>query len=317
MDNLTHTLTGLVLSRAGLNRYYARPALVLMLAANAPDIDVVSMLGGTIRYLQYHRGYAHSIAMLPIIAALPMLAACAARRSMQGWKAAYLLSMIGVASHFLLDWTNTYGVRMLLPFSAQWLHLDITNIVDLWIWGVLVVASVGPMLGRLVSSEIGAKPGTGRGLAIFALCFLVTYEFGRYLVHDRALAVLNSRIYQGAAPIRTAAFPASAANPMLWIGWVQGGTFTTRYSLNLMSEFDPGAGTTFYPPEQTAAIDAAKQTFAFQKFLDFSQYPLWRVTPVADPEGGNLVQVRDWRFAFAAEAIVDRDNHVVRTWAHF
>lgn len=317
MDNLTHTLTGLALSRAGLNRYYARPALVLLLAANAPDIDVVSLIGGTIRYLEYHRGYAHSIAMLPVVAALPMLAACAASRSMKGWKAAYMLSMIGVASHLLLDWTNTYGVRMLLPFSAQWLDLDITNIVDLWIWGVLLLASVGPILGRLVSSEIGAKPGTGRGLAIFALCFLVSYEYGRFLVHDRALAVLNSRIYQGAAPVRTAAFPASAGNPMLWIGWVQGSNFTTRYSLNLMSEFDPGAGTTFYPPEQTAAIDAAKQTFVFQKFLDFSQFPLWRVTPVADPEGGNLVQVRDWRFAFAAEAIVDRDNHVVRTWAHF
>ena len=41
MDNLTHTLTGLALSRAGLNRYYARAGLVLMLAANAPDIDVI------------------------------------------------------------------------------------------------------------------------------------------------------------------------------------------------------------------------------------------------------------------------------------
>src|SRR5690242_323017 len=108
MDNLTHTLTGLVLSRAGLNRYYARPALVLMLAANAPDIDVSSLLGGTIRYLEFHRGYAHSIALLPLIAALPMLVACAVSRSMNGWKSAYLLSMMGIASHLLLDWTNTY-----------------------------------------------------------------------------------------------------------------------------------------------------------------------------------------------------------------
>ncbi len=50
MDNLTHTLTGLALSRAGLNRWYTRPALVLMLAANIPDIDIVTIAGGPLTY---------------------------------------------------------------------------------------------------------------------------------------------------------------------------------------------------------------------------------------------------------------------------
>ena len=317
MDNLTHTLTGLVLSRAGLNRYYARPALVLLLAANAPDIDVSSLIGGPIAYLQYHRHYTHSLAMAPVIAALPMLAACAARRSTKEWKAAYVLSLIGVASHLLLDWTNTYGVKLLLPFSERWCGIDITNIVDLWIWGVLLLAAVGPMLGRLVSSEIGAKPGTGRGLAIFALCFLLAYDYGRFLLHRRALEVLNSRLYQGAAPVQVAAFPAGAGNPMMWTGWVRGANFSTRYSLNLLSEFDPEAGTTFQQPEPMPAIDAARQTVVFQKFSEFAQYPLWRVTPVAEPEDGKLVELRDWRFPFAAAAIVDRDNRVQRASVHF
>ena len=317
MDNLTHTLTGLMLSRAGLNRYYGRPALVLLLAANAPDIDVSSLIGGPIDYLQYHRYYTHSIAMAPVIAALPMLVACAASRSMKRWKAAYVLSLIGVASHLLLDWTNTYGVRLFLPFSARWLSLEITNIVDLWIWGVLLLAALGPLLGRLVSSEIGAKPGGGRGLAIFALCFLMAYEYGRFLLHRRAVEVLNSRIYQGTAPVQVAVFPAGAGNPMMWTGWVRGANFSIRYSVNLLSEFDPGAGATFYQPEPAPAMDAARQTFAFQKFLDFAQYPLWRVTPVPEPEDGKLVELRDWRFGFAAEAIVDRDNRVQRAWLHF
>ena len=317
MDNLTHTLTGLVLSRAGLNRYYARPALVLLLAANAPDIDVSSLIGGPIDYLQYHRYYTHSIAMAPVIGALPMLVACVASRSMKGWKAAYLLSLIGVASHLLLDWTNTYGVKLLLPFSLRWLGLDITNIVDLWIWGVLLLAALGPLVGRLVSSEIGAQPGTGRGLALFALCFLLTYEYGRFLLHRRVLEVLNSRMYQGAAPIQVAAFPAGAGNPMMWTGWVRGASFSKRYAINLLSEFDPEAGTTFHQPDDTPAMDAARQTFVFQKFSEFAQYPLWRVTPVPEPEDGKLVELRDWRFAFAAEAIVDRDNRVQRAWVHF
>ena len=40
MDNLTHSLTGLMLSRAGLNRFYPRATLVLVIAANIPDIDI-------------------------------------------------------------------------------------------------------------------------------------------------------------------------------------------------------------------------------------------------------------------------------------
>ena len=317
MDNLTHTLTGLILSRAGLNRYYARPALVLLLAANVPDIDVVSLIGGPIEYLQYHRYYTHSIAMAPVIAALPMLIACAASRSMNGWRAAYVLSLIGVASHILLDWTNTYGVKLLLPFSARWLGLEITNIVDLWIWGVLLLAALGPLLGRLVSSEIGAKPGNGRGLAIFALCFLLAYDYSRFLLHRRALDILNSRQYQGAAPIQVAAFPAGPGNPLAWTGWVRGANFSRQYSINLLSEFDPDAGTTYQDPEPGPALHAARQTILFQKFLDFAQYPLWRVTPVPEPEDGKLVELRDWRFTFAAEAIVDRENRVLRAWVHF
>lgn len=317
MDNLTHTLTGLALSRAGLNRYYARPALVLMLAANVPDVDVVTVFGGPLTYLQYHRWITHSIAMGPVMAVLPVLFACAVNRSAKGWRAAYLLSLVGVASHLLLDWTNAYGIRLLLPFSARWLSLDINNIVDLWIWGVLLLAVAGPLLGRLVSSEIGAAPGTGRGLAIFALCFVLVYDYGRFLLHQRAIEALSSRIYQGASPMRVAAFPTGFANPLLWSGWVQGANFSIHYSLNPLREFDPTSGSTIYVPEPSAAVDAARRTMVFQRFLDFGQYPLWRVTPIPEPEDAKRVDVTDWRFPFTASAIVDGQNRVIQSWFHF
>ena len=42
MDNLTHTLTGLMMARAGLAKPGQRGgALMIMLAANAPDMDVL------------------------------------------------------------------------------------------------------------------------------------------------------------------------------------------------------------------------------------------------------------------------------------
>src|SRR5271156_2716227 len=110
MDNLTHTLTGVVLSRAGLNRWYSGSVPLLMLAANIPDIDILAVIGGPFNYFVNHRGITHSFVMAPVMAVLPVLLVCAFSRSVRGWKAAYVLSLIAVASHLLLDWTNAYGV---------------------------------------------------------------------------------------------------------------------------------------------------------------------------------------------------------------
>jgi membrane-bound metal-dependent hydrolase YbcI (DUF457 family) len=316
MDNLTHSLTGLMFSRAGLNHFHKRASMILILAANAPDVDVLSWFGGSLNYLEYHRGLTHSLIMLPAVAVLPTLLICAFSRSLAGWRAAYVLSLIGVASHLTIDWTNAYAIRLLLPFSTAWLHLDWNFVFDIWIWAALLLAVIGPWMGKLVSSEIGAKPGSGRGLAIFALLFFAGYDFGRYMLHERALAILNSRIYQGAAPIRVAAFP-GPFNPLRWTGWVEGANFATRFDLDITEEFDPQSGTTFYKPEPSPALDAARQTVTFRKFLDFSIYTLWSITPVDEPEGGSLVQARDERFGFGAAAIVDRSNRVVREWFHF
>ena len=317
MDNVTHTLTGLALSRAGLNRWYPRPGLVLMLAANIPDIDIVALARGPFNYFQYHRGITHALPMVPVMALLPVLFVCAVGRTMRGWKAAYILSIIGVASHLLLDWTNTYGVRFLLPFSGQWFHLDLNSLTDLWIWGVLLLAFLGPLLGRLVSNEIGAKPSTGRGLALFAFAFILAYDFGRYLIHQRALEILTSRVYQGGAPIRAAAFPISFGDPFRWSGWVERPELVMRFSMNLRVEFDPTDGMIIYKPERSPVLDATRQAFTVRKFLEFSQYPLWRVTPMPDPEGARRVDVRDWRFPFTASATVDASNRVLSSSFHY
>ena len=196
MDNLTHSLTGLMLSRAGLNRFYPRADLLLIVAANVPDSDIVTIVRGPLYYFEHHRGITHSVAAMPVMALLSVLLVCAIYRTMRGWLAAWGIAIIGVASHLLLDWTNSYGIRLLLPFSARWFHLDLNNLFDLIIWAVLLLGWLGPMMAKMVSSEMGAKPGAGRGMAIFALAFFLVYDFGRSLSHQRALDILDSREYQ-------------------------------------------------------------------------------------------------------------------------
>ena len=114
MENLTHTLLGLMIARTGLENVTPRGAGMLMLAANMPDMDAISWLGGSTIYLAYHRGPTHSLLFMPLVALLPMLLV-RAKFSVRVW----LVSMIGVLSHLLLDWTMSYGTPLLLPFSSR------------------------------------------------------------------------------------------------------------------------------------------------------------------------------------------------------
>src|ERR1035438_789659 len=120
MDPLTHTATGLFLSRVGLKRWTPLATPILLLAANAPDIDVVTSAGGSLSYLHYHRLLTHSLVAMPVMALLTVALVRVVSRKKIHWTGAFFAALIAVATHLLLDLTNTYGIRLLLPFSARW-----------------------------------------------------------------------------------------------------------------------------------------------------------------------------------------------------
>src|SRR5579872_5063407 len=172
MDNLTHTAIGFFLSRAGLNRWTPLATPILLLAANAPDIDIVTLAGGPLNYVHYHRHLTHSLVAMPVMALIVVLLVRLAWRKRVHWLGAFAAALVGVASHLLLDLTNMYGIRLFLPFSQVWQRLDLNSVVDLWIWAALLLGIAGPFISRLVGGEItsGAmrERYPGRGGAIFA-----------------------------------------------------------------------------------------------------------------------------------------------------
>jgi len=298
----------------------------MLLAANAPDVDIVSAFGGSLTFLHFHRHLTHALVALPVLSLLVVLVVRAVSRKPLNWLRAYLVALIGVTSHLLLDLTNVYGVRLLLPFSRVWFHWDITSVIDFWIWGVLLLALAGPLFARLVNAEIGAnvrnKAGTGRGFAIFALVFLATYNGGRYFMHARAVSTLDSRTYVGATPRRVAAFP-GPVNIFSWRGLSEMPDVVSMQDVDLLRGFDPSAGRLFYKPEPSPAIDAARRTPVFQRFLEFSEYPFWQVSPAEQSENLTRVEAMDLRFGdpqspgFVATAIVDAHQKVLRTGFDF
>jgi inner membrane protein len=146
MDNLTHTLVGLAAAKAGLGRLSFGAAAVCLVAANSPDADVVALAGGRWFYLEHHRGITHSIVgTLALALFVPLLfyaceraAARLRRRPPRARLKGLVLASLAVsATHPLLDWTNSYGLRPWLPWGGEWYYGDLVFIVDPWLWLVL------------------------------------------------------------------------------------------------------------------------------------------------------------------------------------
>jgi inner membrane protein len=326
MDNLTHTAIGLFLGRIGLGRWSARGTAVVIVAANIPDVDLVSWVGGPLNYLAYHRHLTHSLLLMPVMALAAVAVVRLLGRKPVQWRGAFFAALIGVASHLALDWTNVYGIRLLLPFSSQWLRADTTSVVDLWIWAVLALGMAGPLLARLVGSEIASGPNRerhhGRGFAWFVLLAVLLYDGARGVLHARAVASLGSRLYEGAVPEQVAALP-DPLNPLRWRGIVETSGSYVIQDVNLATNAENGRGATYHKPDPDPAIDAARLCPVFQEFLRFSQYPLWRVTPYPAVEDGKLVEAFDLRFGtpmapgFVVRAVLDSRLRVVESSFRF
>jgi len=150
MDNLTHSLAGAVLGQIGLKKKTGLGMATLIIAANVPDIDAFAVLLGGQHHLAIRRGITHgpiAMAILPFLLAGLMIwfdrwqtkrgKRPADRLPLhKGWLLA--LAYIGTLSHPALDWLNSYGVRVLEPFSSTWIAGDTIFIIDIWIWIALI-----------------------------------------------------------------------------------------------------------------------------------------------------------------------------------
>ncbi len=290
----------------------------MVLAANAPDFDVVSWFGGGTTYLHWHRNITHSLLALPVRALLAVAMVRFIGRREVRWLPAWGIGCVAVASHLILDLTNVYGVRLMLPFSGHWYHWDITPVIDFAIWAILLLAVAAPALGKLVGSEIGERRESsgGGGWAAIALLLLAGYDYGRSVLHDRAVDMMAPHKFNGLAPRRTGAFPTE--NPLAWIGTAELSSAYVQAPIDLRTSFHLPDAETFYKPPRSPAVEAAIMTESFQKLLEWVQYPLW-VVEASGTEGGTRVMLIDLRFAtprapgFAAIATVNARNQVTES----
>jgi len=323
LDNLTHTLTGLALSQAGLNRKTRFATLALVVGANLPDVDLLTRFVGATTYLRYHRGITHSILGVAVLAVL--LAGviyylgrrAAPKKSGPPLNGRWLLaiSLMATSSNLLLDFTNAYGVRPFLPFSGRWYAWDIMFILDPLLLALMAAGLGVSMLLRMVSEEVGARKPAFRGGAIFALCSLVALCAVRDFAHRRVLGMLDAHIYAGENPQRVGAFP-SPFNPFAWTGVVEtDSVFHVLPANALGGDVDAEDTRVFRKAESSPALEAAMKTRTASLFLDFARFPWGQVLETDDGFHVTLQDLRYISFAperwgFTVEVNLDKDLRV-------
>jgi inner membrane protein len=349
MEPITQVLASVALARCGFRRVTPLALPIIVTAGLAPDLDWISVFGGARVFLEAHRTAADSLVGIVVLAAviaaafIPIgrRAGMIARKNRAetslpaGRQAtaptdhttkplrfvpAFIAALAGGGLHLLLDLTNSYGVKLLWPFSARWFAWDLTASLDPWILFLLLAGLLMPALFRMITEEIGAKSkrtAVDRG-AVAALALVAVFCSGRFVLHQRAVALLAAREYHGEAANAAGAFPQSSS-PLAWSGVVDTDDTMNEVEVSFApgAMFDPESARVLYKAEASPALDAAQRSDVGMAFLRFARFPLARVQPSGD---GYRIVLRDLRFdtgpradrTVVAQIDVDANNQITQ-----
>jgi inner membrane protein len=185
MDPLTHVAAGVVCSQlmTSPSRWWA--ALAGALFAVLPDIDYFYIFWDRLAFIRYHRGFTHSLVALPLLA----LAGALIGRVLGGprwFRPLFLLGLLVLASHLLLDLATSYGTQILSPFSRRRFSLDWVFIIDPYVTALLAAGA----LSSLALHRWG--PRLGAGFLAATMVYMLLCAFFHHQALSLARLVLQT-----------------------------------------------------------------------------------------------------------------------------
>lgn len=332
---MTHTLVGATLARTRLARAGRGTTASLLIASNAPDVDIVAIAGGPLKYLEWHRGPTHGplgVVVLGFVAAVfvwiglnvaDRRRSAAAERPRASFTMLAAVAMVGVFVHILMDLPTSYGTRAFSPFTWRWFAVDWMPIVDVYLLMILVVSLIGRATeaqrqrkAAIVLALMAANYGL-RAAAHHQVLTVAPRVFGPTLpppcdapVESPAIVDSWPRPSVPTPPergrrclVEMAAMP-SFMSPFRWRIVAQMSNAYELHDVDLLdrafSDRDtasdaPWRLTLRYPNNWTPAVLTAARTRVGEKFLGFSRFPAAR--SAADARGVTTVRWTDVRFA--------------------
>ncbi|HEV8610157.1 MAG TPA: metal-dependent hydrolase [Thermoanaerobaculia bacterium] len=310
MDTVSHGIAGSVLSRTLTDRHTARAALVLgLVGAMLPDADMF-FLNTRMEYLRGHRGWSHTLLLLPLFAlALAVLIRLVYRYARHArLSTLFVFAAVGIATHIAFDWITSFGIMFLIPFSRHRFALDWVFILDPYFTGIASVSLLATTIfrpkGRLLSS-VGAL-------------VLVAYVALCAIMHSRALEIWK-RMDAPPAGTKVAVLP-QFLSPFRWLGLSDRGNeiHASFFDIGPFAKGNPSPRPPerlsdilrslrdSYPPPDRARIQRyekpspsaellqAENLPDVRIYLDFARFPLATVQP--EPDGTTSISFQDLRF---------------------
>ena len=344
MDNLAHTLVGAALAETGLKKTTPLATLTLVIGANLADVDAVTMLVDSDLALYFRRGWTHGVLaaiVLPAVLAALMLAwdKWVRRRRNSEAEPARIGVLVGLSylsflTHPFLDWLNTYGVRLLMPFDGQWFYGDSLFIVDPWVWllgagavvlanshskisiaGWIVLASAASALvfgygavPPVVKIVWGVGVGTSLVMRVRGLLAERTHQVAIVSVALMALyiaAMISGTLYSRTVatehfegedvPVQRIMSGPVPGNPLMREGLIQSDGEYRYFTI------DPLAESVIVEPHQAVpvaeagpVVQAAFGAPSVRGMVNWMRFPHWKVTKLDD---GWRVKLLDLRYA--------------------
>jgi inner membrane protein len=285
LDTLTQAALGAAVGGAVLGRRLGRKAVVIgALLGTLPDLDVFIDYGDAVANYTQHRGFTHSLFVLPGLGTLLALIATrfapARDIGFRHWWAFFVLCLV---THPLLDALTTYGTQLWWPMEGPPSAWPVVFIIDP-LYTLPLLAGIGV---ALVTGNGRRGPAWGLALSSAYLLFAMG---AKTLVEYRLEPVLTEQGLQDAPRL----VQPTPFNTLLWRITIIDGE---RHHEALMSVFDGDRRPAFETFDRGAGLEPTALGLERGEQLDWFAGPFLRYE-VRDLEGKATLVATDLRLGF-------------------
>lgn len=158
MDIFTHVMIG----AAATSPFWATHPLesvAFVFGSVLPDIDALSRQFGKVAYLRAHQTWTHAIPLQVVATALAAAALFAT--GFEIFIPTIICMGAGAMLHSLLDWTNTYGVKLFAPFDRSRRYLEWVFFID----AVVITLTAGTLSAHAWQFATAGRTSAALGAA--------------------------------------------------------------------------------------------------------------------------------------------------------
>jgi len=330
MDPITQGLLGAVAVQLGPRQKIGADATLLAaLTAMSPDLDIfitplMRMFGpnSPMDRLVYHRGWSHSLVMVPVFAMLVALPWWAIRNKIIKYRQrsaapsdlnlpkppakflwVYTCCFVAVLTHALLDWCTSYGTQLFWPLTNHRYALNCVAIIDPVFTGLLVLTLLICWIVRKINRK---KPARASRITVIVgvvgMTLVIGYLGCGAMLRDAAINRGKKALGESTEKIIAADAYPMLGSIVLWRVVLQTPDEWKLVRVHSLSPTDRKLRITVAPRGQTTPlIEKARATREYKIFNWFSSGNL-RAEQVTLPDEIVLVDFHDMRYATRADA---------------